>query len=60
MEDLSLHILDVAENGIRAGATLIKILVDENLEDDLLTIVIKDNGCRCIFSNIQCGFKLSL
>ncbi len=44
MEDLSLHILDVAENGIRAGATLINILVDENLEDDLLTIVIKDNG----------------
>lgn len=44
MEDLSLHILDVAENGIRAGASLIKILVDENLEDDLLTIVIEDNG----------------
>jgi anti-sigma regulatory factor (Ser/Thr protein kinase) len=44
MEDLSLHILDVAENGIRAGAKQIKILVDESLGDDLLTIVIEDDG----------------
>lgn len=41
---MSLHILDVAENGIRAGAKLIKIVVDENTGDDLLTIVIEDDG----------------
>ena len=44
MEDLSLHILDVAENGISAGASLIKILIEEKIDADLLTIVIEDNG----------------
>jgi hypothetical protein len=44
MQDLSLHILDVAENGIRAGADLITIKVDEDLEHDRLSITIEDNG----------------
>jgi len=44
MQDLSLHILDVAENGIRAGANLISIKVDEDLERDRLSITIEDNG----------------
>jgi len=44
MEDLSLHVLDVAENGISAGASVIRISIEENLEADLLTIVIEDNG----------------
>ncbi len=44
MEDLSLHVLDVAENGVSAGASIIGIMIDEDLEADLLTIVIEDNG----------------
>lgn len=44
MEDLSLHILDVAENGITAGAHLIEITVEEDLKADTLTIGIQDNG----------------
>jgi hypothetical protein len=44
MEDFSLHILDVAENGIGAGATLIKIIVREDTDTDRLTISIQDNG----------------
>ena len=44
MEDLSLHILDVAENGITAGADTIRIRVDENTSDDCLAITIEDNG----------------
>lgn len=44
MEDLSLHVLDVAENGISAGASVIRISIEENLDADLLTIVIEDNG----------------
>lgn len=44
MEDLSLHILDVAENGIVAGADLIKITVEEDLGADELTITIEDDG----------------
>jgi hypothetical protein len=44
MQDLSLHILDIAENGITAGATLIEIDISEDLSRDLLQITIKDNG----------------
>jgi hypothetical protein len=44
MQDLSLHILDVAENGVRAGADLIRISIEENLNDDRLAITIEDNG----------------
>ena len=44
MVDLSLHILDVAENSIKAGAKNIEILIDENLEKDLLIIEIIDDG----------------
>jgi hypothetical protein len=44
MQDLSLHILDVAENGVSAGANLIQIFVDEETDRDMLTIIIKDNG----------------
>ena len=44
MEDLSLHILDVAENAIRASASLIEIEIEERPGEDLLVIVISDNG----------------
>jgi len=44
MEDLSLHILDIAENSVRAGANLIKITIDEDINKDILTIEIEDNG----------------
>jgi hypothetical protein len=44
VEDLSLHILDIAENSAAAGATLIDIAVTEELASDLLMIEITDNG----------------
>jgi len=44
MKDLSLHILDIAENSIRAGADLIEILIIEDIENDNLVLQIKDNG----------------
>ncbi len=44
MEDLSLHILDIAENSIEAGATRIDISVEENTKDDLLIMEVRDNG----------------
>ena len=43
MKELSLNILDVAENGIKAGADLTEILITE--EGSILTLTIKDNGC---------------
>lgn len=44
MEDLSLHILDVVENGTAAGATLVEIRITEETAADRLEIRIKDNG----------------
>jgi hypothetical protein len=44
MEDLSLHVLDIAENAIAAGATRVLIAVNENGDRDLLTIRVTDNG----------------
>lgn len=44
MEDLSLHILDIAENAIAAGATRIVVTVDEDEARDLLTIRVSDDG----------------
>jgi hypothetical protein len=45
MEDISLHILDIAQNSIRAGATKIEIEVVERPAENLLSFVIRDNGC---------------
>lgn len=44
MEDLSLHILDIAENSIAAGARTINIEVTEDSVPDLLTIELSDDG----------------
>ncbi|MCD6310024.1 MAG: ATP-binding protein [Candidatus Eremiobacteraeota bacterium] len=44
MEDLSLHILDIVENSINARAKNVEIKVEENVENDLLTIEITDDG----------------
>ncbi len=44
MEDLSLHILDIAENSAAAGATRLTILVNENERRDVLSLRISDNG----------------
>ncbi len=44
MEDLSLHVLDIAENAVRAGAKRIAIMIVEDKKKDLLTLEIKDDG----------------
>ena len=41
MRDISLHLLDIAENSVRAGATLVKINITEN---SLMNFSIHDNG----------------
>ena len=45
MQELSLNILDVAQNSVKAGASLITIAVEEDEQEDLLIIAIGDNGC---------------
>ena len=45
MKALSLNILDIVQNSVKAEATLHEIIIDENIDDDKLTIVVSDNGC---------------
>ncbi len=44
MRELSLHILDIVQNSIAAGASLVRILVTEDTRQDRLVIEIGDNG----------------
>jgi signal transduction histidine kinase len=44
MIDLAAHILDIAENSVRAGARLIEINIDEDTANDSLSIEIIDDG----------------
>ena len=43
MKELSLNILDITENSVKAGASLTSIIIDETA--DQLTITITDDGC---------------
>lgn len=43
MKELSLNILDIAENSVKAEATLTEIAIVET--DDLLELTFTDNGC---------------
>ncbi len=53
MTELSLNVLDVANNSIRAGADLIEIKVQIQRELDKLTITIVDNGCGMTGEQLQ-------
>jgi signal transduction histidine kinase len=44
MKDLSLHILDIAQNSISAGARNISISIAEDLASNTLVIEVKDDG----------------
>ena len=44
MKELSLNILDIAENSVSANASLIDILVKESVLNDTMSISITDNG----------------
>lgn len=44
MLELAAHILDIAENSVRAGAKTVKIDINENTAKDLLSIEINDDG----------------
>ena len=44
MNELSLHILDIVQNSLKANAKLIEITINENSKDDSYTIIISDNG----------------
>ena len=45
MRELSLNVMDIVQNSVRAGASLITVQVAESKKYDTLTITITDNGC---------------
>jgi len=44
MRELSLHILDIVENAIQAGAHDVRLFITENYDRDRLTISVADDG----------------
>jgi len=44
LRELSLHLLDIAENSIAAEAKCIKIVVNEDSRSDLLQMIVEDDG----------------
>jgi hypothetical protein len=44
MKELSLHILDITQNSIRAKATLVSLTIIESSIENSISIVIEDNG----------------
>ena len=45
MRELSLNVMDIVQNSIRAGASLTTIRIDESVPGDTLAITVTDNGC---------------
>ena len=45
MKEISLHILDIVQNSVKAGATLIYIAINENIKQNKFEVIIRDNGC---------------
>lgn len=44
MKELSLHLLDLLQNSIEAGASKIEIKIDEDFKTDVLALEVSDNG----------------
>ena len=53
MPELSLNILDIAQNSVSAGAGLIRISLSAENSADLLTLVISDDGCGMSPQQVQ-------
>lgn len=45
MQEISLNILDIVQNSIRAQATLITVEIEENPKSDVFSFSVRDNGC---------------
>ncbi|MEE4286141.1 MAG: ATP-binding protein [Mariniphaga sp.] len=45
MKTISDHVLDIVQNSVRAKATLIEIIVEEDKKSNLYNLAINDNGC---------------
>lgn len=53
LPEISLNILDIAQNSIQAEADLIEISIQISLENHTLTLFIGDNGCGMTEDEVQ-------
>jgi len=44
MKNLAMHIMDIAQNSISAGSTIIKLTIKESIKNNQYQIIIEDNG----------------
>lgn len=44
MRELALHLMDIAENSVTAGARTVEIAVEESVADDRLRLTVSDDG----------------
>ncbi len=45
MQEISLNILDIVQNSVRAGASVIDVEIYENTQEDVFFFSVRDNGC---------------
>ncbi len=45
MQDISLHLLDIIENSVRAGAKGIRIRIINDAQENILRFIVEDDGC---------------
>ncbi len=45
MQDISLHLLDIIENSVRAGAKCIRVRIINDVQENILRFIIEDDGC---------------
>lgn len=53
MQELSLNILDIVQNSVKAKAELIDIVIDKQHHQNRMTITIRDNGCGMTEEQVQ-------
>lgn len=53
LPEISLNILDIAQNSVRANATYIEILIDIDSSKHLMRVCIDDNGCGMTDEQLQ-------
>lgn len=53
MRELSLNILDIAQNSLSAGAALVSLAVEEDSRADSLVLTVEDNGCGMDADTLQ-------
>jgi len=53
MNDLALHLLDIVQNSLAAGATFITVRINENPRKNISVLSVEDNGCGMNAEQLQ-------